>query len=47
MRTTQGPKRVDVVYRRIDDAFLDPLTFRARFDRSACRAFSISIAPAG
>ena len=28
MRTTQAPKRVDVVYRRIDDAYLDPLTFR-------------------
>ena len=28
MRTTQGPKRVDVIYRRIDDAFLDPRTFR-------------------
>jgi uncharacterized circularly permuted ATP-grasp superfamily protein len=28
MRTTQDPKRVDVVYRRIDDGFLDPLTFR-------------------
>lgn len=28
MKTTQGLKRVDVVYRRIDDAFLDPLTFR-------------------
>jgi uncharacterized circularly permuted ATP-grasp superfamily protein len=28
MRTTQGPKRVDVLYRRVDDAFLDPLTFR-------------------
>jgi uncharacterized circularly permuted ATP-grasp superfamily protein len=28
MRTTQAPKRVDVVYRRIDDAFVDPLTFR-------------------
>jgi uncharacterized circularly permuted ATP-grasp superfamily protein len=28
MRTTQGPKRVDVIYRRIDDAFLDPLVFR-------------------
>ena len=28
MRTTQGPRRVDVVYRRIDDDFLDPLTFR-------------------
>jgi uncharacterized circularly permuted ATP-grasp superfamily protein len=28
MRTTQAPQRVDVVYRRIDDAFLDPLTFK-------------------
>jgi uncharacterized circularly permuted ATP-grasp superfamily protein len=28
MRTTQGPKKVDVIYRRIDDAFLDPLCFR-------------------
>ncbi|RDD70582.1 circularly permuted type 2 ATP-grasp protein [Paracoccus versutus] len=28
MRTTQGPKRVDVIYRRIDDQFLDPLCFR-------------------
>jgi uncharacterized circularly permuted ATP-grasp superfamily protein len=29
MRTTTGPSRVDVIYRRIDDDFLDPLTFRA------------------
>ena len=29
MRTTQGPKRVDVIYRRIDDDYLDPLAFRA------------------
>ena len=29
MRTTEGPRRVDVIYRRIDDDFLDPLTFRA------------------
>ncbi len=29
MRTTTGPKRVDVIYRRIDDEFLDPLAFRA------------------
>ncbi len=29
MRTTQGPKRVDVIYRRIDDDFIDPLAFRA------------------
>ena len=28
MRTTRGPKRVDVLYRRIDDDFLDPLAFR-------------------
>ncbi|HVO03443.1 MAG TPA: circularly permuted type 2 ATP-grasp protein [Candidatus Cybelea sp.] len=28
MRTTQGPKRVDVIYRRVDDDFIDPLTFR-------------------
>ncbi|OIQ71725.1 hypothetical protein GALL_466540 [mine drainage metagenome] len=29
MRTTQGPQRVDVIYRRIDDDFLDPQVFRA------------------
>ena len=29
MRTTQGPKRVDVIYRRLDDDFLDPLVFRS------------------
>jgi uncharacterized circularly permuted ATP-grasp superfamily protein len=29
MRTTQGPRRVDVMYRRVDDDFLDPLAFRA------------------
>jgi uncharacterized circularly permuted ATP-grasp superfamily protein len=28
MRTTEGPQRVDVIYRRIDDEFLDPLVFR-------------------
>jgi uncharacterized circularly permuted ATP-grasp superfamily protein len=28
MRTTRGPKRVDVIYRRIDDDFLDPRAFR-------------------
>jgi uncharacterized circularly permuted ATP-grasp superfamily protein len=27
MRTTRGPKRVDVIYRRLDDAFLDPDVF--------------------
>ena len=29
MRTTQGPRRVDVIYRRVDDDFLDPQAFRA------------------
>ncbi|HZU49916.1 MAG TPA: circularly permuted type 2 ATP-grasp protein [Mycobacterium sp.] len=28
MRTTGGERQVDVIYRRIDDAFLDPLQFR-------------------
>jgi uncharacterized circularly permuted ATP-grasp superfamily protein len=28
MRTTQGLQKVDVLYRRIDDSFLDPLVFR-------------------
>jgi uncharacterized circularly permuted ATP-grasp superfamily protein len=28
MRTTRGPRRVDVIYRRIDDDFLDPAVFR-------------------
>ncbi|MGC1304154.1 MAG: circularly permuted type 2 ATP-grasp protein [Caulobacteraceae bacterium] len=28
MRTTEGAKRVDVIYRRIDDEFIDPLVFR-------------------
>ncbi len=27
MRTTEGPQRVDVLYRRLDDDFIDPLTF--------------------
>jgi uncharacterized circularly permuted ATP-grasp superfamily protein len=27
MRTTQGPQRVDVIYRRIDDEYLDPMAF--------------------
>jgi uncharacterized circularly permuted ATP-grasp superfamily protein len=29
MRTTEGPQRVDVIYRRIDDDFIDPLAFRS------------------
>ena len=28
MRTTRGRQRVDVIYRRVDDDFLDPLAFR-------------------
>jgi uncharacterized alpha-E superfamily protein len=28
MRTTEGPTRLDVIYRRLDDDFLDPLVFR-------------------
>lgn len=28
MRTTQGPQRVDVIYRRLDDDFMDPTVFR-------------------
>ncbi|NDW00809.1 circularly permuted type 2 ATP-grasp protein [Salipiger sp. PrR002] len=28
MKTTEGPKKVDVIYRRIDDAFIDPLCFK-------------------
>jgi len=28
MRTTQGPRRIDVIYRRVDDDFLDPKAFR-------------------
>jgi uncharacterized circularly permuted ATP-grasp superfamily protein len=29
MRTTRGPRKVDVIYRRVDDDFLDPSTFRS------------------
>jgi uncharacterized circularly permuted ATP-grasp superfamily protein len=29
MRTTSGPQQVDVVFRRIDDDFLDPQAFRS------------------
>ncbi|MDB4882275.1 MAG: hypothetical protein JWL95_1041, partial [Gemmatimonadetes bacterium] len=29
MRTTQGRRRVDVIYRRVDDDYLDPLAFRS------------------
>src|SRR5262245_717267 len=29
MRTTEGPVKVDVIYRRVDDFFMDPLAFRS------------------
>ncbi|MEW5885458.1 MAG: circularly permuted type 2 ATP-grasp protein [Pseudomonadota bacterium] len=29
MRTTRGPRRIDVIYRRVDDDFLDPNAFRS------------------
>ncbi|QBR75099.1 circularly permuted type 2 ATP-grasp protein [Microbacterium sediminis] len=29
MHTTRGPRRVDVIYRRVDDDYLDPVQFRA------------------
>jgi len=29
MKTTEGPKQVDVIYRRIDDDFIDPLVFNS------------------
>ena len=37
MKTIHGLKRVDVIYRRVDDEFLDPLCFRAD-SLLACRA---------
>ncbi len=35
MRTTHGRRQVDVIYRRVDDEFLDPLAFRAGVDARA------------
>ena len=46
MRTTQGPKRVDVIYRRVDDDFLDPLAFRADSTPRLRRAARRPTAPA-
>ncbi|MFN3233693.1 MAG: circularly permuted type 2 ATP-grasp protein [Alphaproteobacteria bacterium] len=49
MRTPEGPRRVDVIYRRLDDPFLDPLAFRTDSTLgvpgllSAYRAGNISI----
>ena len=38
MRTTKGLKRVDVIYRRVDDDFLDPLAFRVDSALGVARA---------
>ena len=46
MRTTSGEQRVDVVYRRIDDEYLDPLHFRPRLGARLRRASSTPRAPA-
>ena len=52
MRTTQGEQPVDVIYRRVDDEFLDPVHFRARLDArlpglvNAARAGNVTIANA-
>ncbi|MDX1580551.1 MAG: circularly permuted type 2 ATP-grasp protein, partial [Alphaproteobacteria bacterium] len=52
MRTPAGPQRVDVIYRRVDDDFLDPLTFRSDSTLgvpgivSAYRAGNVTIANA-
>ncbi|MGO4302634.1 MULTISPECIES: circularly permuted type 2 ATP-grasp protein [unclassified Cupriavidus] len=45
MRTTQGPQRIDVIYRRVDDDFLDPLAFRP--DSSLGAAGLLSVYRAG
>ena len=52
MRTTRGPVRVHVIYRRVDDDFLDPLAFRPDSMLgvpgllAACRAGQVTIANA-
>ena len=53
MRTTRGLERVDVLYRRIDDDFLDPLVFnpdsllgRARADEGLPAAARVALANA-
>jgi len=40
MRTTNGLQRVDVIYRRVDDDFLDPLAFRVDSALGASGVFS-------
>ena len=46
MRTTSGLRRVDVIYRRVDDDFLDPLAFRRRLAPRRRRPARTPIAPA-
>jgi uncharacterized circularly permuted ATP-grasp superfamily protein len=40
LRTTSGLQRVDVIYRRVDDDFLDPLTFRPDSSLGAAGIFN-------
>src|SRR5579862_9686949 len=40
MRTTSGLRRVDVIYRRVDDDFIDPLTFRRDTSLGAAGLFN-------
>ena len=40
MRTTAGLRRVDVIYRRVDDDFIDPLTFRRDSSLGAAGLFN-------
>src|SRR5450631_1251688 len=40
MRTTSGLQRVDVIYRRVDDDFVDPLAFRADSSLGAAGLFN-------
>jgi uncharacterized circularly permuted ATP-grasp superfamily protein len=46
MRTTTGLRRVDVIYRRVDDDFIDPLTFRRDSSPGRRRACSTPTGPA-
>ncbi|MEO8803591.1 MAG: circularly permuted type 2 ATP-grasp protein [Rudaea sp.] len=52
MRTTSGLERVDVIYRRLDDDYLDPLVFRPESTLGvsgltfACRAGNVNLANA-
>ena len=46
MRTTTGLRRVDLIYRRVDDDFLDPLAFREDSLLRACRLGNVTLANA-